>query len=168
MPTMPGTQVLWLPPLRCCPAHRHHSATSGPWWNDQGNHFVGDKKCKGRTHPVFRRVLWKRQDARCSSLVMDHIWSYLHLEQKQSWQPWIKSDIVYPGQVTLLSRDSPVKLIKKVPNHDTAQSAFIEETKENDRPARESKNTKNKHQTIEIPWVTPPCDRHGRHGPMTH
>ena len=36
--------------------------------------LLEEKNGNGWTHPVFRRVLWKCQDARRSSLVMDHIY----------------------------------------------------------------------------------------------
>ena len=39
-----------------------------------GKPLLLEKNGNGWTHPVFRRVLWKCQDARRSSLVMDHIY----------------------------------------------------------------------------------------------
>ena len=125
--------------------------------------LLEEKNGNGWTHPVFRRVLWKCQDARRSSLVMDHIYILsktvaavvvcsMYLQLPMIW--------LQPGQVTLLSGDSP-QTDQKILNHDTAQSAFVEETKENDRPGWESKS---KHHTLD--YSNTPSDWHGHHGPM--
>ena len=184
MPTMQGTQVLRLPPLRWCPAaHRHHSNTNGPWWNNQGNHFVGGEKWQRMNTPGFQ-ARFVKMPGREAFITCNG--SYLHLEQNSRGSRglfhvsstsddlaqvqilWLRtecspenpSDVVQPGQVTLLSGDSP-QTDQKILNHDTAQSAFVEETKENDRPGWESKS---KHHTLD--YSNTPSDWHGHHGPM--
>ena len=85
MSTMQGAQVLRLPPLRWCPAaHRHHSNTSGPWWNNQGNHFVGEQWQRMNT-PGFQARFVKMPGGEAFITCNG---SYLHLEQKQWRQSW--------------------------------------------------------------------------------